>query len=102
FVLIFTVHVMHRLKFPNSGIRVKGQQAPAGTVALKHGARRGIRLQGGTRPRPGRKGWLPVARPQGQRLPVASPQRGDARRLHRGSGSDDGAEREEEDLGHSY
>ncbi|RZS26314.1 hypothetical protein BHM03_00059638 [Ensete ventricosum] len=47
--------------------------------------------KGNARPRPSRKGWLPAT----------SPQRGDACHLRRGS--DDGsAEREEEDLGHSF
>ncbi|RWV87559.1 hypothetical protein GW17_00050433 [Ensete ventricosum] len=42
-----------------------------------------------TRPRLGRKGRLLAARPQGRRPPMASPQRGDTHRLHRGSGDGD-------------
>ncbi|RWV83035.1 hypothetical protein GW17_00055406 [Ensete ventricosum] len=49
---------------------------------------------------PGRNGRLPATRPQGQRPPAASPQRGGAHRLPRGSGGD--VEREEEDLRHSF
>ncbi|RWW46552.1 hypothetical protein BHE74_00047514 [Ensete ventricosum] len=49
----------------------------------------------------GHKGWLLAGRPQGQRPPKASPQRGGAHCLLRGSGGDD-AEREEEDLGYSF
>ncbi|RWW82787.1 hypothetical protein BHE74_00008722 [Ensete ventricosum] len=58
------------------------------------------RLQGQRPPVPARKGQLSATRPQGQRPPVASPQRGGACRLHRCNG-DGGAEKEEDDLGHS-
>ncbi|RZS18378.1 hypothetical protein BHM03_00050621 [Ensete ventricosum] len=57
----------------------------------------GSRLRSARR---GRNGRLPATRPQGQRPPAASPQRGGAHRLPRGSGGD--VEREEEDLRHSF
>ncbi|RRT33040.1 hypothetical protein B296_00051808 [Ensete ventricosum] len=75
----------------------KGQSpatSPQGATCLRSGGK------GSAHPRSGRKGWLPAMRPQWQCLPATRPQ---GQRVRRGNDNDgDGAEREEEDLGHSF
>ncbi|RRT40772.1 hypothetical protein B296_00031780 [Ensete ventricosum] len=103
---------MHPLRFPNSGIRAKGQQSPAGTTGcsqpigaatarrhslLQHGARKGGWLQGACKELP------PVIIPSASRdgLPLARqvPAGKGSRRLCKGNDGDSGVEGKE-GLGH--